>query len=99
MKKALSSPDPVQLQESAELTISTLTFPVVGIGCSAGGLQALLEFFGAVPADSGMAFVVILHLSPDHESSAAAILQRATSMRVTQVTGRIAIEANHVYVI
>ena len=78
---------------------SSLNFPVVGIGASAGGLNALLRFFEHTPAQTGMAFVVILHLSPKHESNVDAILQRATRMPVKQVTERLAIEANHVYVI
>jgi two-component system, chemotaxis family, CheB/CheR fusion protein len=76
-----------------------LDFPVVGIGASAGGLQALLRFFENAPANMGMAFVVVLHLSPKHVSSADQVLQRATRMSVVQVSGPTAIEANHVYVI
>ncbi len=76
-----------------------LDFPVVGIGASAGGLQALLRFFENAPADMDMAFVVVLHLSPKYASSADVVLQRATRMRVVQVSGPTAIEANHVYVI
>ncbi len=86
-------------EERIDLASSSLDFPVVGMGASAGGLDALLRFFAKMPADSGMAFVIILHLSPDHESNAAEILQRATSMPVVQVTQRSAIEADHVYVI
>ncbi len=58
------------------------TFPIVGIGASAGGVEALAQFFGAVPADNGMAFVVVTHLAPDHESMLAEILGRATQMPV-----------------
>ena len=76
-----------------------LTFPVVGIGASAGGLPALLTLFGNMPADNGMAFVVILHLSPKHESRADHVLQRVTRMRVVQVTESVKIEPNCVYVI
>jgi len=54
--------------------------PIVGLGGSAGGIAALKEFFAAMPADSGMAFVIILHLSPTHESTLAEIFQRATAM-------------------
>ncbi|MGY2339315.1 CheR family methyltransferase [Pseudomonas sp. SDO5532_S415] len=82
-----------------ELTPSTLPFAVVGIGASAGGLQALKSFFEHMPADSGMAFVVILHLSPDHESIADRIIQDVTQMPVHQVTDTIGIEINTVYVI
>ncbi|QPH38595.1 CheR family methyltransferase [Pedobacter endophyticus] len=74
-------------------------FLIVGIGASAGGIQALQEFFRGVPEDSGMAYVVILHLSPDHDSQLAAILQQETKIRVTQVTSRTTIEANHLYVV
>lgn len=78
---------------------SGLTFPVVGIGASAGGLQAIKEFFDNTPGDTGMAFVVILHLSPDHQSVAGRIIQETTRMPVLQVSEAVAIEANHVYVI
>ena len=74
-------------------------FTVVGIGASAGGIRALKEFFEQMPADSGMAFVAIVHLSQEHESSLANILQTCTSMPVTQVTQTIKIEPNQVYVI
>ncbi|WP_308621831.1 CheR family methyltransferase [Massilia sp. Se16.2.3] len=78
---------------------SNLDFPVVGIGASAGGLPALVQLFENMPAVNDMAFVVILHLSPRHPSSAAAILQRATRMPVIQVSSRVHIERGHVYVI
>ena len=86
-------------EEIDEFTASTINFPVVGIGASAGGLGALLRFFEQMPAVNGMAFVVILHLSPTHESNAAEILQRATKMPVIQVSQRTSIQADHVYVI
>ena len=78
---------------------SGLSFPVVGLGASAGGLGALIQCLESLPADPDMAFVVILHLSASHESNAAAILQRATRMPVRQVTSATPIERNHVYVI
>lgn len=74
-------------------------FFVVGIGASAGGIKALKEFFANVPADSGMAYVVILHLSPQHESHLAEVLQHAAAIPVTQVTDHVRVEPNHVYVI
>ena len=73
--------------------------PVVGLGGSAGGLTALQAFFSHMPVDSGMAFVVVMHLSPAHESSLAAILQHVTTMPVTQVHGTTRVVANQVYVI
>ncbi|HJV53798.1 MAG TPA: chemotaxis protein CheB [Noviherbaspirillum sp.] len=74
-------------------------FQVVGLGASAGGIQALLQFFEHVPPDAGMAFVVVLHLSPSHQSNAANIFQGATRMPVRQVTEATRIEPDHVYVI
>ncbi|HEY0607490.1 MAG TPA: chemotaxis protein CheB [Herpetosiphonaceae bacterium] len=74
-------------------------FPVIGLGASAGGLEALHTFFAHLRPDTGMAFVVILHLSPTHESQAAALLQRQTSMPVQQVTAVVPLVPNHVYVI
>jgi two-component system, chemotaxis family, CheB/CheR fusion protein len=78
---------------------SHLDFPVVGLGASAGGLQAALRFFEHLPNDTGMAFVLILHLAPQHESSADKIVQTATKMPVIQVTQDTPIRANHVYII
>ncbi|MCA1564410.1 MAG: PAS domain S-box protein [Acidobacteria bacterium] len=74
-------------------------FLVVGIGASAGGIQALREFFERVPAESGMAYVVILHLSPDHDSQLASVLQSASLIPVTQVVDHVRVEPNRVYVI
>src|SRR5687768_4322511 len=78
---------------------STLKFPVVGIGASAGGLQAIQRFLENMPSDNGMAFVVIMHLSPTHQSTADVVLQRVTKMPVLQVRQTVKIEKNHVYVI
>ncbi len=74
-------------------------FLVVGLGASAGGIQALKEFFTQVPDDSDMAYVVILHMSPEHESKLAEILQVTSQIPVTQVRERVKIEPNYVYVI
>ncbi|MGH7506533.1 MAG: chemotaxis protein CheB [Longimicrobiales bacterium] len=74
-------------------------FPVVGIGASAGGLRALQSFFDQVPDGTGMAFVVIVHLDPDHESQMADLLRGHTTMPVSQVTQPVKVEPDHVYVI
>ena len=79
--------------------VSTLPFPVVGLGASAGGMAAAVELFTHMPDLPGMAFVLVLHLSPEHESHAAEILQRVTRMRVVQVTETMAIQPDHLYVI
>ena len=75
-------------------------FLIVGIGASAGGIKVLKEFFEQVPADSNMAYVVILHLSPDHESQLAEILQTTAKIPVRQIRDRrIKVKPNRVYVI
>lgn len=74
-------------------------FLVVGIGASAGGVQALKEFFQQVSPDSGAAYVVILHLSPDHDSHLAQVLQTVSVIGVTQVTEKVKIEPDHIYVV
>ena len=90
-------PDAAALENSP--VKPSLPFPVVGIGASAGGLPALLSLFENIPDKSGMAFVIILHLSPKHQSNADQVLQRVTRMPVIQVTEKVKLEANHVYVI
>jgi len=73
--------------------------PVVGIGASAGGLRALQALFAHMPPASGMTFVVIVHLSPQHKSYMPELLQAVTSIPVSQVTEAITIAPNHIYVI
>src|SRR5262245_1255234 len=74
---------------------------VVGIGASAGGIEALREFFDAVPGDLGLTYVVVVHLAPDHESELAGILARRTSMHVAEVNDdkTLELQPNNVYVI
>ena len=72
---------------------------VVGIGGSAGGITALKEFFSHVTPNGGPAFVVILHLSPQHESNLAAVLQTHSEIPVTQVNETVRVQPDHVYVI
>ena len=74
-------------------------FPIVGIGASAGGLEALEDFFSHTPADSGMAFVVVQHLDPTHKGMMPELLQRVTSMPVTQVRDRMKVKRDCIYVI
>jgi two-component system CheB/CheR fusion protein len=71
----------------------------VGIGASAGGLTALKTFLNHVPPDSGLAFVVVVHLAPHHESHMAELLQPNVRFPVTQVADSTPVEGNHVYVI
>jgi len=74
-------------------------FQIVGIGASAGGLEALEQFFSNIPVDSGMAFVVVQHLDPDHKGIMRELLQRITEMQVFTVTDRLKVKPNCVYII
>ncbi|HEX9778718.1 MAG TPA: chemotaxis protein CheB, partial [Geopsychrobacteraceae bacterium] len=74
-------------------------FPIVGIGASAGGLEALELFLRHVPEDSGMAIVIVQHLDPTHKGIMPELLQRATGMKVFQVKDRMKVKPNCVYVI
>jgi two-component system CheB/CheR fusion protein len=75
------------------------TFPIVGVGASAGGLEAYRQLLNALPADTGMAFVLVQHLAPTHDSMLAEILARESSMDVTVVQDEPDVLPNHVYVI
>ena len=72
---------------------------IVGIGASAGGIETLGRLFDAMPADSGCAFVVILHLDPTRNSQLAPVLGRHTSMPVVEITDGMSLEPNRVHVI
>jgi two-component system CheB/CheR fusion protein len=72
---------------------------IVGVGASAGGLEALTELLSHLPGDTGMAFVVIQHLDPKHESHLTELLSKESKMPVSEVKGETRVEANHVYVI
>src|SRR5262245_34685175 len=72
---------------------------MVAIGASAGGVRALQELFSSLPDDTGAAFVVVVHLDPQHRSELPKIISGKTRMPVTQVENREKLQANHVYVI
>jgi two-component system CheB/CheR fusion protein len=74
-------------------------FPIVGVGASAGGLEAFTQMLGALPVDTGMAFVLVQHLAPKHASLLAEILARTTAMPVTEVQNEPRVKPNRVYVI
>ncbi|MEN3354532.1 MAG: two-component system, chemotaxis family, CheB/CheR fusion protein, partial [Betaproteobacteria bacterium] len=86
---------PPTLEESP----SALPFWVVGIGASAGGLDAAKELLSSMPPDTGMAFMLVLHLPPHHESMLSEILARVSRVPVTQVQNGVSIERDHVYVL
>src|SRR5207245_10792462 len=89
------SPVPEGPSERPERT----TVLVVAIGASAGGLEAFSQLLRELPTDTGMAFVLIQHLDPKHESQLSEVLSRTTAMPVITVTDRLRVEPNHIYVI
>ncbi|MGH9904836.1 MAG: chemotaxis protein CheB, partial [Pyrinomonadaceae bacterium] len=75
------------------------SFPIVGVGASAGGLEAFKRVLKQLPVDSGMGFVLVQHLDPVHESALTKLLSKATRMPVREVTNNARVETDHVYVI
>jgi two-component system, chemotaxis family, CheB/CheR fusion protein len=88
-----------EVVESSESTTPHSTFPIVGIGASAGGLEAFSQLLRDLPGDTGMAFVVVQHLAPRYESMLTELLSNTTTMPVTEVTEGMQVEVNNVYVI
>src|SRR5258707_11786270 len=78
---------------------NTQQFLIAAIGASAGGLEAYETFFKHMPADAGIAFAVVMHLAPDHESALAQLLARHTQMSVEQVRDNTKVVPNRVYII
>ena len=74
-------------------------FPVIGVGASAGGLDAFKKLLKAIPVDSGMAYVLVQHLDPNHESMLTEILQKVTQIPVLEITDDIKVAPDHIYVI
>jgi len=90
---------PKRTQDKANLAKTVNHYPVVGIGSSAGGLEALKELLEALPLDTGMAFILVQHLDPTHESLAPEILSRSTRMPVHEVKEDTRVEPDHIYTI
>jgi two-component system CheB/CheR fusion protein len=86
-------------ESSRGLENAPVDFPIVGIGASAGGLDACKQLVTALPAETGMAFILIQHLDPTHESMMVELLAGHTPMRVLQATNGMSIQREHLYVI
>ena len=86
-------------QVAAEGSPDTRPISIVGVGASAGGLEAFEQLLAALPSDSNMAFVLVQHLAPKHESILSELLRKSTKMPVVEVSQGMKVEANHVYVI
>jgi two-component system, chemotaxis family, CheB/CheR fusion protein len=83
----------------AKAAVKGNSFPVVAIGASAGGLEAMMELLKYLPADTGMAFIYVQHLSPDHKSMLTEILSKKTSMKVQEIDDMDKIVPDNVFVI
>jgi two-component system CheB/CheR fusion protein len=84
-----------------DVTVSVPSFPIVGIGASAGGLAAFETFFSGMPVDKepGMAFILVQHLAPNHKSMLAELISRCTSMKVFEVEDGMTVQVNCIYII
>ena len=97
MKRSKNPPGEKSGPEAAALAAND--FPTIGVGASAGGVNALQAFFQEIPADTGAAYVVIVHLEPAHTSELAEILARKANIPVQQVNGRMQLQPDNIYVI
>ncbi|MGB5749409.1 MAG: chemotaxis protein CheB [Desulfobacterales bacterium] len=96
-KSSPKAPSGESAKDSAGILKENSRFPIVGIGSSAGGLEALELFFSNLPHETNMAFVIIQHLSPKHKSIMADILMKYTAMKVLQIKDNQEIKPNYVY--
>ena len=93
--KAVRSPSRKRRPSTPAPPSGQATFPVVGIGASAGGLDACIKLLEVLPADSGMALILVQHLDPTHESMMVNLLSRHTAMTVLQATEGMLLEPSH----
>ncbi len=89
----------VKPKKKTPVAHKNISFPIVGIGASAGGLEALELFLGKMPINTGMSFVVIQHLDPNYKGMMPELLQRSTLMKVLQAKDWLKVEPNCIYVI
>src|SRR5258708_4488782 len=90
------SKQPHSARQPKDVRAESTMCPVVGIGASAGGLEAFTKLLQNLPANTGMAFVLIQHLDPNHESILASLLGRASSMPVHEVANNMRVKPNNV---
>jgi two-component system, chemotaxis family, CheB/CheR fusion protein len=86
-------------EEDAGSSLAEKFFPVVGIGASAGGLEAFKQLIKTIPENSGMAYVLVQHLDPLHDSILPEIMQRITKIPVHEILDNVKVEADHIYII
>jgi chemotaxis response regulator CheB len=98
-RKTKPGPGGKQESEVEQPERGAVVFPVVGIGASAGGLEALSELFANMPSDTGAAFVIVQHLAPSKDSAMPELVARYTRMPVHEVTDNLEIKPDTIYLI
>lgn len=98
-KRVGSAPRVASKRPSGAAVQADAAFRIVGIGASAGGYEASVQLFQALPSDAGMAFVLVMHLEPEHESMLSVLLGNVTTMAVAEARNGMPVKPNHVYVI
>ena len=98
-KKTPSPAATTAVPDAAPAAAAPVSFPIVGLGASAGGLEAFEQFFRHLPSDIGMGFVLVPHLDPGHASILNEILQRSTTMPVVEAQDQSVVQPDHVYII
>ncbi len=99
LKKQKKIKPSVSKTVTTKIEPSSPVFPIVGVGASAGGLEAFMELFRDLPPDTGMSFVLIQHLSPQHPSLLTSLVQKGTSMNVQEAEDQMKVKPNQVYII
>ena len=94
-----SPASPASTEAAAPVKSANKTFPIVGVGASAGGFEAFTQLLGALPTNTGMAFVLVQHLDPNHESKLSMLLSRVTAIPVVEVEDGTPVSPDHIYVI
>lgn len=89
----------MKIEKREPLVLSSNIFPVVGIGASAGGLDAFKKLLKAIPENSGMAYVLVQHLDPNHESLLPSLLQKVTKIPVLEISDDMKVLPDHIYII
>ena len=98
-RAARRAADRSKIARSGTTPTTSAHLRIVGLGASAGGLEALRAFFGSMPAKTGLSFVVVVHLDPTHESLMPELLAKSTTLAVREAQDRQPVEADHVYII
>ncbi len=98
-KKKENTKSKAKVKKKPSSEVNKNDFPIVGIGASAGGLEAFIKVFKKMPIDTGMAFVLVQHLDPTHASMSVDIISRETQLKIEEVKDKTPVKPNHIYII